>query len=140
MPPSVNELTASWRRRAMDLQPFAPDAAVAFRVAARQLETALGGRDAEDPGETFVLAALRSEPGLSTTELRERARGAGVSSASVTRALPLLEAQGLIGFDPAPRNRKRWHVRGDPTAWPAPENPHTGLVQSLSDKLSGVPE
>lgn len=133
---ALADLVTIWRARAAELQPFAPAPALVFLVAARQVEAAIGG--AADVGEVFVVEALSAEPGLSTTELRERARAAGVSTASVTRALPLLEAQGVVAFTVAARNRKRWHLRSGTESREVPEKSTGEPVPSLSDKLTGV--
>lgn len=135
------QLVATWRAKAAEHAPFNPPVALAFQVCARMLEQTTGG--AADVGEVFVVDALRTESGLSTKELRHRAAVAGVSTTSVSRALVLLEAQGIIGYDVAARNRKRWHlsdhdrsdrsVRGE-----TPEKSESEPVQNLSDRLDGA--
>lgn len=127
---ALEHLVARWRAKASDLHPFDNGAALAFQVCARDLDAAIGGQS--DTGAEFVVAELHREPGLSTTELRDRARMAGVSITSVTRTLPLLEARGVIAFDLGKRNRKRWRLRE------SPEKSGAELVPSLSDRLNGV--
>lgn len=68
-------------------------------------------REAEDKrAETFVVAQLAAVGRLNTSELKERAKGTGVSGADVSTALRMLANTGRIRYEAGPRGAKFWTV------------------------------
>jgi len=89
-----------------------------------------------DDAEGFVLEQLSAGERLTTTDLKNAAKGTGVSGADVSRALKVLEMRKLIDFLPGSNNAKLWgpiagqagqaekEVAGQPTRLPGKPEMH----------------
>ena len=65
----------------------------------------------EHGAETLVREGLALTPGLTSTELKELAKGTpGVTAIEMTQAIKSLHNRGVITFDPGPRNAKFWRL------------------------------
>lgn len=64
----------------------------------------------EDRAERFVLDHLGRGTTLNTSELKELARGTGVSGAEVSYAIKRLETTGRIKYTPGHRGAKQWYI------------------------------
>lgn len=65
--------------------------------------------------ERFVLDQLARADRLNTTELKDQAKGTGISGADVSQALKALRLRGTIDFELGPKNSRLWNlVAGQP--------------------------
>lgn len=60
--------------------------------------------------EAFVVGLLEEHGSLTSTGLKDEARGSGFSGQDVSEALKRLERSGRITFDSGPRNAKNWRL------------------------------
>jgi hypothetical protein len=101
----VSALPAAWRRRATELERFAPAAATAFLDAAIALESAL--RD--EAGQVLTLAEASLRSGLSVDRLRHKIAAGEITNAGRKHApriraadLPQRATRAPVGlYDPA---------------------------------------
>jgi hypothetical protein len=66
------------------------------------------GEAALDAADRFVVTQLEGGVRLTTTDLKNAAKGTGVSGADIARALRALEMRRMIDFEPGEKNAKRW--------------------------------
>ena len=62
-----------------------------------------------EAAERFVIGQLTQKGSLNTTELKDLAKGTGVSGVGVSGAIRDLSAIGKIGYEKGPNNSKKWH-------------------------------
>lgn len=94
--------------------------------------------------ESFVLDQVTASPGvLLSTDLKVAARDSAIRGEDINKALNTLQARGLIDYDRAPRNGKRWRlgVQSSRSTRPGPtrENESVQSVQSRSNLLQLTP-
>ena len=86
-----------------------PDNGAVWRSARLSHLTADAAQEAG--AEKLVRAALTEAPGLMTKDLKDHARGTGITAIEVSKAIASLEKRGVITFDPGSQNAKFWRLR-----------------------------
>ena len=88
----------------------------------------------DDQAEAFIREHLSRGARLNTSELKEIAKGTGISAADVSGALKRLESYRVIDFEPGPKGSKMWGLCLPNT----PGNQEQGRLPSLPE-IAGQP-
>lgn len=63
-----------------------------------------------DNAEAFVIEQLEQHGSLTTSRLKELAKGTGISAVAVSGTIKRLDQRNRIAYEPGSRNSKHWHV------------------------------